>query len=80
MLCINGNNLVSRCPFPTDNDNLVSVPKEKNAKLETQTEQIRIQQTQIDLQAEQIKQQQLQITALKEIVCSTNPTAKICLK
>ncbi len=41
---------------------------------------VKEQQTQIAVQAEQIKHQQTQIEALKQIVCSQNPTVDICQK
>jgi len=58
---------------------LVNAVNEQQLQIESQQKQNEAQQKQIDEQKALIEKQQTEIEALKELVCSQNPTAKICV-
>ncbi len=57
---------------------LVNAVKEQQAQIESQKKQIDAQTALIQQQQERLDKQQSEIEALKAVVCSQNPTAKIC--
>lgn len=58
---------------------LVNAVKEQQAEISKQQAVSYEQQKQIDALQQQVKGQTVEIEALKTLVCSQNPTAKVCL-